>query len=61
LKAGWKREQVTYLLKKYAGKRTGMIDLFGFLKPKKNIDVSTPPNPGRNTEFRSFQDTKFNK
>ena len=61
LKAGWKREQVTYLLKKYAGKRTGMIDLFGFLKPKKYIDMSTPPNPGRNTEFRSFQDTKFNK
>jgi len=61
LKAGWKREQVSYLLKKYAGKRTGMVDLFGFLKPKKEIDMGVTPSPGRNVEFRSIDDTKFNK
>ncbi len=61
LKAGWKREQVTYLLHKYAGKRTGMPDLFGFLKPKRIVDMSSPPKPGRNTEFKSIDDRKFNK
>jgi len=65
LKAGWKREQVSYLLKKYAGKRTGMPDLFGFLKPKRNSQRSTPqrpPSPGGNIAFKSVDDEhNFNK
>jgi len=59
LKVGWKGEQVRYLLKKYAGKRTGMVDIFDFLK-KKEI-VSDPPNPGGNVKFKSSKNTKFNK
>ncbi len=59
IKVGWKREQVSYLLKKYSGKRTGMVDIFGFFKKKETF--SDPPNPGRNVEFKSSQDTKFNK
>ena len=63
VKAGWKREQVTYLLRKYAGKRTGMPNLFGFIKLKKNVNpnITTPPHPGGNLRFKSVDDTKFNK
>ena len=41
INAGWKGEQVRYLMRKYAGKRTGMVDIFGFLKGKEG-DVNEP-------------------
>ena len=50
-------------MKKYAGKRTGMVDIFGFLKKDKGILTSgTPPKPGFNSEYQERgKYTKFNK
>jgi len=59
LGVGWKREQVSYLLKKYAGRRTGIVNLFGFGK-KTGYSGNTPPKPGRNADF-SGDYPKFNK
>ena len=58
--AGWKREQITYLLKKYAGKRTGMVDLFGLSKDKASIK-RVAPKPGGNASFNSGKYPNFNK
>jgi hypothetical protein len=43
-KAKWKSEQITYALKKYKGKRTGMYELsiFNIFKRKKK-DKEAPP------------------
>ncbi|GBE20171.1 MAG TPA: PKD domain-containing protein [Candidatus Pacearchaeota archaeon] len=57
-KSGWNSEQVTYIMKKYAGKRTGMFEIspgkiFGMLRRKKQIPQPTgriPPAP--NQRFR---------
>jgi PKD repeat protein len=40
-KAGWNSEQVTYALKKYAGKETGMPEIQIGFKLKKNTDVNS--------------------
>jgi hypothetical protein len=40
-KSGWNSEQVTYALKKYAGKETGMPEIQIGFKLKKNTDVKT--------------------
>jgi len=45
-KAGWTGEQVNYVIKKYSGKRTGMIELpidkiFNIFKRNKNEDVKS--------------------
>ncbi|MCR4327392.1 MAG: PKD domain-containing protein [Nanoarchaeota archaeon] len=64
LNAGWKGEQVSYLMKKYAGKRTGMVDIFGFMKSDETIKSSSgfPPKPGYNSEYQERgRNTKFNK
>ena len=49
---GWKGEQVVYLMRKYAGKRTGMFDLFGLFKSREAPKLSTPPKPGKNINYR---------
>lgn len=65
LSAGWKGEQVRYLMKKYAGKRTGMVDIFGFMKSENSEKVpnrGAPPNPGFNSEYQERgRNTRFNK
>jgi hypothetical protein len=40
-KSGWNSEQVTYALKKYAGKETGMPEIQIGFKLKKNTDVNS--------------------
>jgi len=63
LSAGWKGEQVSYLMKKYAGKPTGMVDIFGFMKDKpQNSPKQVPPKPGFNSEYQERgKNTRFNK
>jgi hypothetical protein len=43
-KSGWNSEQITYALKKYAGKETGMPEIQIGFKLKKNADVKTAGN-----------------
>ncbi|MDP3966606.1 MAG: PKD domain-containing protein [archaeon] len=62
LDVGWKGEQVRYLMKKYAGKNTGMFNLFGSGKAVENQRMGVPPRPGINSEYQERgKDTKFNK
>ena len=60
LDAGWKNEQVVYLIKKHSGKNPGMFNLFGSSSEKGSSKINSPPKPGRNVNYKD-SNTKFNK
>lgn len=53
-KSGWSGEQITYAMKTYKGKRTGMMNLFGLFKSNKPGNVAPSPQrvlPSRDRQF----------
>ena len=56
-KSGWKSEQVAYVMKKYGGKRTGMVEIpidkiTGLFK-KKSVEKKIVPKRGFNSRFQN--------
>jgi hypothetical protein len=67
-KVGWNSEQITYVTKKYAGKRTGMYELsLGKIFKRKIIPTTPGQNPStipktpEQTQKRFFPENKFKR
>jgi len=63
-KAGWKSEQINYVMKKYAGKRTGMPEipignLLEKLKKKENVPPGKPMSLNKNFGLNPNKKSKY--